>query len=175
MVGHGQFLYAVGGRTRCGRCVPTARFLNLATGKWTPLPDMPTALSSCSVAMVGDTLFVGGGRNGGGCFSNKVMSLHIGIEHVWWQEVTSTKTYDPSLVLFHGRLLALGGLDGETWTNSATSTAELLDFSISHEWLPLPSLNRTWMSHGAVSVGNRLIAAGGLGSARYVIEIVELE
>lgn len=174
MVVHGQFLYAVGGRTRCGKCVPTVRYLNLDTREWFPLPDMLTARSSCSVVVVDDTVIVGGGRNNEGSFSNKVETLVFGTEHVRWQEVTPTTRCDPTLVQFNGQLLALGGRDGETCINSATSSVEVLDVSISHEWLPLPELNLTWMSHGAAAFGNRLIVAGGMSSARYVIESAEL-
>ena len=180
MVVHNQFLFAIGGRTRSGKCVSTVCVRNLRltsrSAPFTTLPDMITGRSSCSAVVIGDTLFIGGGRDSEGGFSNEVEALNIDRPNGRWQKVSPTTRYDPTLVQFSGKLLALGGLTGKTWSHSptVTSSAELFDDSVSRTWLPLPDMNNRWMSHGAAACGNLLIVAGGLSSARYVIESTKL-
>jgi hypothetical protein len=179
LVVHNHLLFLVGGRTKSGQCVTKVCVRDLRLDRYTPfdtLPDLITARSSCSALVIGDTLFVGGGRGSEGVFINQVEALNIGRPNERWQMVTPTTRYDPTLVQFCGKLLALGGLTEKTWSHSATisSSAELLEDSISTKWFPLPDMRNRWMSHGAAGCGNLLIVAGGLSSCRYVIESTKL-
>ena len=173
-----QYIYALGGRkwSASKHAVATARVFDVTTGKWDKLPDMKEERSSSSVAIVNHTLFVGGGRYNDGSYSNKVEALDLDESYGKsgeWRTVTPTERYDPTLVQFNGKLLALGGAETCTWL-SPTSSTQLLDETVHPVWLSLPNLTHHWMSHGAVSCGNLLIVAGGLTPARYLIESTKL-
>ena len=181
MVTYNDLLFVVGGHTLStwSHCVATAAVFDVGNKTWSRLPDLNTPRSSCSAAVVDNTLYVGGGRNGSGNFINSVETLDLGKldKSARWREVAPTVRYDPTLAHFNGKLLAIGGLSRDDYSshNSATSTVLLLDNDASQAWLPFPDLNHKWMSHGAFADGNLLVVAGGLSSARYVIESAKLE
>ena len=142
-IGHNGNIYLVGGyetdRIDC---------FDIKKREWSPIKKLKNERSLCSLAVVEDKLFVGGGRgerNSVECFSME--------KQIWIDVKPSTKTYC-QLSSCNGKLVATGG-----WYRS--SCVELYD-ELLDEWLPMPPMNEGRVAHGAAGrkKDNEIIVVG---------------
>ncbi|XP_062523506.1 uncharacterized protein LOC134198182 isoform X2 [Corticium candelabrum] len=155
---HDNSLYVVGGMTKSGERVNTARVCDLHSGHWYKMDDMQTKRSYCSSVIINNTVFVGGGRTDGSYFSNIVECADVRDRK--WRTIPSTTTYCPTLTSVSNRLVGTGGLTQQQWFSPLSNIVELYD-ERSTKWLPLPLMTHKRWSHAAFSTQNgELIIAG---------------
>ena len=111
----------------------------------------------CSLAVIDDKMFVGGGRwaaNSVECFS---------MEKQDWIDIKPTTKELCQLSSWNGKLVATGG-----WERGGSNCVEMYD-ELSEDWLPLPSMNKGRHLHGACTTkDNQLIVVGGFGAGNSV-------
>ena len=120
-IGHNGNIYLVEGagsdRVDC---------FDINKGEWEPIKKMKNERGWCSLAVIDDKMFVGGGNGAGNsveCFS---------MEKQGWIDIKrSTKDYC-QLSSWNGKLVATGGF--------YSNCVEIYD-EFSGDWLPLPSMN----------------------------------
>ena len=157
---HDNSLYVVGGETKSGEIVNTARVCDLHSGHWYKMDDMQTKRSACSSVIINNTVFVGGGMTDGPYSSNIVECADV--RDGKWRTIPSTTTYDSVLTSVSNRLVVTGGTTQQRST-SPSNIVELYD-ERSTKWLPLPLMTHKRWAHAAFSTQNgELITAGGLG------------
>ena len=145
-IGHNGNIYLVGGwgsdRVDC---------FDINKGEWEPIKKMKNKRICCSLAVVDDKIFVGGGGGAGKsveCFLMKEQK---------WIDINPTTEYTCQLSSWNGKLVATGGL-------YQSNCVELYD-ELSGDWLPLPSLNEGRWLHGACETkDNQLVVVGGVGA-----------
>ena len=123
--------------------------------EWVPIKKMKYERWLCSLAVIDDKMFVGGGYGAGNsveCFLMKEQK---------WIDIKPTTKEKCQLSSWNGKLVATGGLG---WSNCV----ELYD-ELSGDWLPLPSLNKGRYCHGVCTTkDNQLIVVGGDGASNSV-------
>ena len=145
-IGHNGNIYLVGGKWS-GRvdCFDTKK------GKWKPIKKMKNIRDSCSLAVIDDKMFVGGGYGAG----NSVKFFTI--EKQEWIDIKPTTKMLCQLSSCNGKLVATGGRE-------ESNCVEIYD-ELSGDWLPLPSMNKGRDAHGACTKrDNQLIVVGGWGA-----------
>ena len=168
---HDNSLYVVGGRTKSGEKVNTARVCDLHSGHWYKMDDMQTKRSSCSSVILNNTVFVGGGWTGVLNYSNIVECADVRDRK--WRTIPSTTTYRPTLTSVSNRLVRTGGSTQQRI--SPSNIVELYD-ERSTKWLPLPHMTHKRIAHAAFSTRNgELITAGGIVDYTDVISIESLK
>ena len=154
-IGHNGNIYLVGGweweksdRVDC---------FDINKGEWEPIKEMKNGRDLCSLAVIDDKMFVGGGdgaRNSVECFSREKQD---------WIDIKPTTKEECQLSSWNGKLVATGGWDGEY-----SNCVEMYD-ELSGDWLPLPSMNEGRWFHGACTTkDNQLIVVGGQGAGNSV-------
>ena len=151
-IGHNGIIYLVGGeesdRVDC---------FDINKGEWEPLKKMKNKRFACSLAVIDDKMFVGGGGGAGNsveCFS---------MEKQGSIDIKPTTKELCQLSSWNGKLVATGG-----WERGESNCVEMYD-EFSGDWLPLPSMNQGRLSHGACTTkDNQLIVVGGLGAGNSV-------
>ena len=120
-IGHNGNIYLVGGwrsdRVDC---------FDIKKGEWEPIKKMKNGRYECSLAVIDDKMFVGGGEGAGNsveCFLMKEQK---------WIDINPTTNYECQLSSWNGKLVATGG----DWKSNCV---ELYD-ELSGDWLPLPSM-----------------------------------
>ena len=128
--------------------------------EWEPIKKMKNVRCECSLAVIDDKMFVGGGdgaENSVECFS---------LEKQQWIDIKPTIKEWCQLSSWNGKLVATGG-----WEKS--NHVEMYD-ELSGEWLLLPSMNKERYLHGTCTTkDNQLIVVGGLG-AEYSVECLKM-
>ena len=115
----------------------------------------------CSLAVIDDKMFVGGG----GWAGNSVECLSM--EKQEWIDIKQTTEGGCQLSSWNGKLVATGGWDGSNYV-------EMYD-ELSGSWLPLPSMNQGRWDHGACTTkDNELIVVGGDWGARNSVECLKM-
>ena len=113
---------------------------------------------ACSLAVIDDKMFVGGGVGAGNsveCFS---------MEKQGWIDIKPTTKEECELASWNGKLVATGG----GWEEEFSNCVEMYD-ELSGVWLPLPSMNKGRSSHGACTTkDNHLFVVGGWGAENSV-------
>ena len=156
---HDNSLYVVGGETKSGERVNTARVCDLHSGHWYKMDDMQTKRHSCSSVIINNTVFVGGGLADGLHSSN--MFECADVRDRKWRTIPSTTTYWPTLTSVSNRLVGTGGLTQQQRFSPSSNIVELYD-ERSTKWLPLPLMTHKRVGHAAFSTQNgELITAGG--------------
>ena len=162
---HDNSLYVVGGMTKSGERVNTARVCDLHSGHWYKMDDMQTKRSSCSFVIIDNTVFVGGGGTDGPYSSNIVECADVRDRK--WRTIPSTTTYRPTLTSVSNRLVGTGGMTQQRFY-SPSNIVELYD-ERSTKWFPLPLMTHKRSLHAAFSTQNgELITAGGLDYERSI-------
>ena len=142
VIGHNGKIYLVGGwrsdRVDC-----------FNKEKWGPIKKMKNIRWECSLAVIDDKMFVGGGGWGMGnsveCFSMQKQE---------WIDVKPTTKNWCELASWNGKLVATGG-------RGSSKCVEMYD-ELSGDWLPLPSMNEGRYAHGTCTTKeNQLIVVGG--------------
>ena len=164
-------LYMVGGETKSGEIVNTARVYDLHSGHWSKMDDMQTKCRACSSVIIKNTVFVGGGWTGGVCQGNIVECADVRDRK--WRTIPSTTTYYPTLTSVSNRLVGTGGTT-QQWFSSPSNIVELYD-ERSTKWLSLPHMSHKRSAHAAFSTQNgELITAGGM-RAEHPIESLKCD
>ncbi|HVJ81838.1 MAG TPA: hypothetical protein VNC50_12295 [Planctomycetia bacterium] len=134
-----------------------------ATGKWSPLPDLPAPRSSHDACMIGDLLVVAGGWNMKGKdqeseWSETALVMDLGKQPLAWKSVPQP---------FRRRALNLGALDGKAYVVGGLSADEETEVSVNAfdpktgTWTkapPLPGAGRNGFSPAVTSLGGKLLA-----------------
>ena len=146
-IGHNGNIYLVGGkwsdRVDC---------LDINKGEWELIKKMKNDRWECSLAVIDDKMFVGGGMgaaNSVECFS---------METQGWIDIKPTTEELCQLSSWNGKLVATGG----GWEEEYSNHVEMYD-ELSGDWLPLPAMNEGRWQHGACTTkDNQLIVVGGV-------------
>ena len=163
---HDNSLYVVGGMTKSGETVNTARVCDLHSGHWYKMDDMQTKRRYCSSVIINNTVFVGGGRTDGLYFSKIVECADVRDRK--WRTIPSTTTYIPTLTSVSNRLVGTGGKTQQLFGSPPSNIVELYD-ERSTKWLPLPHMTHKRWAHAAFSTQNgELITAGGFDGERSI-------
>ena len=156
-IGHNGNIYLVGGGWKRSDRVDC---FDINKGEWKPIKKMKNERSWCSLAVIDDKMFVGGGAGAGNsveCFLMKEQK---------WIDINPTTNYECQLSSLNGKLVATGGED-------ESNCVELYD-ELSGDWLPLPSMNEGRFRHGACETkDNQLVVVGGW-SAENSLECLKL-
>ena len=155
-IGHNGIIYLVGGegsdRVDC---------FDINKGEWEPIKKMKNKRRACSLAVIDDKMFVGGGRGAGNsveCFS---------MEKQDWIDIKPTTEELCELSSWNGKLVATGGL-------GYSNCVEMYD-ELSGDWLRLASMNTGRVWHGACTTkDNQLIVVGGAWGARNSVECLKM-
>ena len=149
-IGRNGNIYLVGGwgidRVDC---------FDINKGEWEPIKKMKNERCWCSLAVIDDKMFVGGGDGAGNsveCFS---------MEKQVWIDIKPPTKESCLLSSWNGKLVATGG-------KGKSNCVETYD-ELSGIWLPLPSMNKGRYGHGACTTkDNQLIVVGGEGALNSV-------
>ena len=169
---HDNSLYVVGGRTKSGERVNTARVYDLHSGHWYKMDDMQTKRRSCSSVIINNTVFVGGGMTDGHNFSNIVECADVRDRK--WRTIPSTTTYDPTLTSISNRLVGTGGTTQQRFNPGFPSNIVELYDERSTKWLPLPHMTHKRWFHAAFSTQNGELTTAG-GDPEYSIESLKCD
>ena len=146
-IGHNGNIYLVGGDPWSDQ----VDCFDINKGEWEPIKKMKNKRLYCSLAVIDDKMFVGGGvgaRKSVECFLMKEQK---------WIDINPTTNYTCQLSSWNGKLVATGGF-------GYSNCVELYD-ELSGDWLPLPSMNEGRESHGACKTkDNKLVVVGGSGA-----------
>lgn len=169
LVVHDGTFYVVGGNTQghSGGYVPWLDAFDPRTGTWTALPDAPHARDHHHSVVVGDSLYVLGGRlsgGAGGTFAPLVPEVDVyDFGTGTWSTLPPasnlpTPRAASAVAFFQGEILVMGG---ETASQSqAYTTVEALD-PVGHTWRALPSMNHPRHGTQAIVSGNGVYVAAG--------------
>ena len=147
-IGHNGKIYLVGGNYGSDR----VDCYDIIKGEWEPIKKMKNGRFSCSLAVIDDKMFVGGGIGAWNlveCFLMKEQK---------WIDINPTREELFQLSSWNGKLVATGGAGG------LNNCVELYD-ELSGDWLPLPSMNEGRHLHGACETkDHQLVVVGGKGT-----------
>ena len=157
---HDNSLYVVGGMTKSGERVNTARVCDLHSGHWSKMDDIQTKRSACSSVIINNTVFVGGGLTDGPYYNNIVECADVRDRK--WRTIPSTTTYDSTITSVSNILVGTGG-ETQHFGPPHSNIVEFYD-ERSTKWFPLPHMTHKRWTHAAFSTQNgELITAGGRG------------
>ena len=147
-IGHQGGIYLVGGKGSDKVC-----FFDISTREWKPI-KMRRERFMCSLAVIDDKMFVGGGLGPDG--ADRSVECFLMKEEKWIDIKPASKEWS-QLSSWNGKVLVTGG-----WRES--NCVELYD-ELSGDWLPLPSMNHGRHWHGACTTkNNEIVVVGGQGA-----------
>lgn len=166
-------LYRVGGMAARNLSGETANLQSLdsaaeydpATRTWNELPALPAARSSHDVAVIGRTLYAGGGwRLSGspnaGVYHTNLAALDLGSERREWRLIPQPfARRGLALAAAGGRLYFIGGMTG---SNEPTLAVDIYD-PASGSWTSGPELPKGKLKgfgNSAITVGDRIYVSG---------------
>jgi N-acetylneuraminic acid mutarotase len=172
--GHGGHIYAIGGR-------PTATVGNrlerytVETDTWTTLTPMPTARAAATVAVIGDALYVMGGRAANSPCAGPALATveRYDIDTDTWSSAAPLPAArsDFASVAVGGRIYVFGGCDGV----ARLSDVDVYD-PVTDTWstapADLPGGPRFVLQAGRI--GNLVYVIGGGNAAGAVTGLVEV-
>ena len=157
-IGHNGKIYLVGGNYPCSDRV---HCVDINKGEWEPIKKTKKERSHCSLAVIDDKMFFGGGIGAGHsveCFS---------MEKQAWIDIEPTTEERCQLSSWNGKLVATGGWE-------CSNCVEMYD-ELSGDWLPLPSMKMGRYFHGAgTTKDNQLIVVGGDWGAENSVECLKI-
>lgn len=110
-------LYLFGGETAQGTSASALRF-NPAANIWEELATKPTAVSQAQAAVLGEMIYVPGGRQAGGQPAT-VLEAYAPRQNRWLQLASlPAARSEYALAAFEGQLYLFGGWDGQGYTDS---------------------------------------------------------
>lgn len=142
-----------------------------ATNNWRHLPDAPRARDHVHVAVIGNKLYVAGGRRSG--YSSETFATTVKETNVFdfntqeWTELPSPKGDIPTVragsaaAVYQGNLLVIGGESGEQ--ELAHNEVEMLDVK-SGSWENLTPLQRGRHGTQAIYFDDMVVIGGGSGN-----------
>ena len=146
---------------------------DIKTGRQCGSKKMSSKRMECSCAILGNVLYVGGGRIRWGHLLNTIecIALNDDCSH---HRVADTPTYDCSLSSLCGQLVMSGGFLRESLFSPVSNMVSVLSPSL-NTWLPLPSMNKKLRAHGTCTVGDdTLMVLGGHSDGCHCLGSVEL-
>ena len=157
----------IGGRGQDGQSLRSVEGYIFLEGKWVELPAMDTPRSFMSSVVVGNEIVVSGGDTGD-AITDTIEVLNLAETPLRWK--TSPAKLPVSLsahqtVVFKGKLIVIGGHDGNSGRNSKTIYEIFLQPP--HESRILSILFTPVAWHGAELVGDKIFIFGG-GSNHFV-------
>ena len=158
-IGHKDKIYVVGGEDKASNAVKNiVSVLNVKNNKWMKIKCMSLKRLACSLMIIDDKLFVGGGRGTDLFGSNAIECLDLGAEK--WTTLCPTTNEHCQLASVHGKLVAIGG---SRYHTLPSSSVEVYDSAANFEsWLPLPSMKDKRYGHGACTTeDSTLYVVGG--------------
>lgn len=172
----GEKIYFVGGRIPTGAGAKhisehadtsRAEVLDLRSGGWTPIADAPSARNSAAGAVIGNKLYVVGGRQMVVQADGRSRPVNVATLEVYDPATDRWETRAPmplaqgglAAAAHDGKLYVFGGeqfvpqakVFGESWVYDPA-----LD-----RWSALPGMATPRHGHGAAVVGNRIYLMGG--------------
>ena len=140
--------------------------LNPKTGKWEVLPDAPRARDHISAAMVGDKLYLAGGRTSHAAIGKVLETTIEEVDYFdfkqgkWISDITQIPTPRAgNSNLGIGKYLVV--MNGESAAQvPAHAEVEVLDTE-TNQWIILPSLNQGRHGTGAVIFKGKIYVAAG--------------
>ena len=147
-IGHQGSIYLVGGKGS-----DQVHCFDISRREWRPI-KMHRERFMCSLAVIDDKLFVGGGLETHG--ADRCVECYL-MKEEKWIDIKPTAREWCQLSSWNGKLLATGG-----WRES--NCVEMYD-ELSGDWLPLPSINHGRHWHGAcTTMNNEIVVVGGQGA-----------
>ncbi|MCW5557532.1 MAG: PQQ-binding-like beta-propeller repeat protein [Verrucomicrobiae bacterium] len=136
-----------------------------ATRSWTDLPPLPEPRSSHDVAVIGRTLYVGGGwkLSGGtnaGVFHTHLAALDLSSERPEWRRIPQPFTRRGLALAPRGD--RLNGIRGMSGSNQTTLAVEIFDTKTG-AWTSGPELPKGKLKgfgNSAITAGNRIYVSG---------------
>lgn len=157
VVGHGDHAYVVGGQDNGGRALDTVLIYDLQTGQQCGSMKLQLGRAACSAVVVGNTLYVAGGRDGSRSF-NAVEAMSLSSYSCRY--IAPTPTCCCCLSSVSGRLVSTGGIENWPSMPKPTNCAHMLDES-SGKWILLPAMNDTRLNHGMCTVADQVVMVVG--------------
>jgi hypothetical protein len=135
LVAYGNKLYRIGGFTAKNEegadndlwSQDSAAVFDIASGKWTDLPNLPEARSSHDAAVLGDTLYVVGGWKLAGHdnrdWHNTAWSLDLKSDKPEWKALPTPPFERRALAIaaHQGKIFVVGGMDNKGGPTTKTS------------------------------------------------------
>lgn len=163
---HGTKLYVVGGRT-----VGTGNLMqayDVATDSWATLAPMPTARAAAGAAVVGNALYVIGGRTGSQPRSGLALAdvERYDIDADTWTTVASLPTprSDMAVVTKGGKIYVFGGWNHNT---GVINNVDVYD-PVKDTWTALTPMPQARYVHMAARIGNQAYVFGGATAGHVV-------
>lgn len=154
--------------------------LDPQTGKWTPLPDAPRPRDHVSAALVGDKLYLAGGRTSHAKI-NKVIDTTIKEIDVYdfkkgsWETLNTTipteRAGNSNLGIGH-YLVVMNGESGVQVPSHAE--VEVLNTK-TNEWIKLPNLNQGRHGTGTAYLNGKIYVQAGSGNRGGGPELTSME
>jgi hypothetical protein len=158
---HGGKLYAIGGRGG----MANIESYEVATDTWATLAPMPTGRCAAAAAIVGNAIYVIGGRTtGGGPGSGAELAVveRYDIDSDSWTTVASLASArsDMAVVSHGGKIYVFGGYSGGV----IVGTVDVYD-PVTDTWTGLSPMTIPRAAHMAGKVGNYAYLIGGMTPA----------
>ena len=165
-------VYIVGGGDTDCNIKDTVLVYDINTGTQCGRKKMNSKRRYCSLAIVGNLLFVVGGDDGAQHL-NTVECIPL-IDDCSHPRVAETPTYDCSLASLCGQLVMSGGLVGESVSSPVSNMVSVLSPSL-NTWLPLPPMNQQRWDHSTCTVDDdTLMVVGGWTDELISLDSVEV-
>ena len=155
----GRIVVAGGGVGDEGRIpVGTVEIFDIATGRWSPGPDLPTARHHAGAEVLGDTMYVVGGRDARD-YSLDVVERYDARTNAWRPApALPLGVGGLAVVRARDRLVAIGGGDDiEDWVTPATWAFD----PATDRWQRLADLRAPRHGHAAAALGADVYVFGG--------------
>jgi len=153
-----KVVLATGGRS-CTNILPTdvIETFNYLTNSWSISPlKLPINIACHGVVELEGKLYIAGGFDGEYKHLDSLYCLDMST--MVWEEMSfmmSKRSY-LATVIFDGKIIALGGMDG----TSTLNTVEMYDPS-TNMWTEMPSMNQRRRTFSATILEGKLFAVGG--------------
>ena len=162
-----RHIIVIGGRRQYGQSLKAVEGYVFFEGRWIELPAMTTPRSFMSSVVVGQEIIVSGGDTGD-AITDTIEVLNLAETPLQWK-ISPVKLPVPlsahQTVVYRGKLIVIGGHDGNEGRNSDKIYEILLTPPYSIKILKNPVSPVAW--HGAELVGHEIIILGG-GSTPFV-------
>jgi len=150
-----QYLYAIGGETPAGVSNAVLRF-DIQTNTWVRLSSKPVAVTDVHAVVVGDRLYVPGGRTASGTISNQ-LDVYEPRRDRW---ITLAPLPAPrsgyALATVEGKIYLFGGWDGQSYR------ADVWQYNPDNDtWTERTPLTKPRAFAGVATVEERIYIIGG--------------
>jgi DNA-binding CsgD family transcriptional regulator len=155
LVAYGGQVYVLGGESAEGVIASVERYDPQADG-WNSLADKPHAVADVAAALVGDQIYVPGGRTPSGSPS-ALVEVYSPESNTWENKAplpTALSGY--ALVALEGKLYLFGGWDGSTYLDSVCEYDPAED-----AWTPKTPMPTARAYAGAAVVDGKIYVIGG--------------